>query len=41
MVNPWVRKTAKYHRDWDCCCYCISTKTGVMVIFIGLVLGLV
>ena len=40
IVNPWVRKSAKYHRKWNCCCYCISTKMGVHIIASGLLLGL-
>ena len=39
--NKGVRRVIKKHQKGDCCCFCISTQTGVAIIGIGLCLGLV
>ena len=38
--NKGVRSLMKHHRKTDCCCFCLSSKQGALIIGIGLCVGL-
>ena len=40
-TNPIIRRGIVYHRDKNCCCGFLDTKSGVNVLTIGLVLAVV
>ena len=40
LKNPWVKWSAKFHIEQDCCCYLLHTQTGVHIIAVGLFLSL-
>ena len=38
--NYYVRQGRKWHKQNDCCCWFFTTKTGVQIVTVGVILGL-